>query len=329
MKYKMKMVLMFSVLTMTLFLSGCTVGQDYTPPELPRDLGQWQQPLEYGLSPSSAKTSQWWQILNDATLNKLIAHGLSSNTDLDQARSRVREARAKRGIETAGRFPMLNTSGTAIKTKKEEKPTVEQARFNLAGSQARIPPIQSDLQRAMNRLAVQSARTGVAKADLYPRFTFSRILQFSATDASGLFDRMSQLSSFGSAFQWNIFNAGSVRNNIKIHNERQQQALIVYEQTILQALEEVENAMVVYARELDRRGLLIKKVAAAQKSATIAELLYQNGLKDFIFILDSQRSLLAAEDDLAMSNTKVTADLIRIYKALGGGWDSEPAAGNG
>ncbi|MDA3918105.1 MAG: efflux transporter outer membrane subunit [Deltaproteobacteria bacterium] len=467
MKYKIRFALIFSVLTMTFLGTGCTVGPDYTPPESPRDLCQWQQPPEYGLSASRGKISQWWQSLNDSTLNELVDRGLSSNMDLDQARSRIREARAKRGIETAARFPVLNTSGSAIKTKEGENSTnelydnefdaaweidifgrvsrkieastadmqasiealrsvqvslvaeialnyvemrsfqnrirltnatveaqqktldvvtvrfnmqltdvlaVEQARFNLAGSQAQIPPLQSDLQQTMNRLAVltsekpgslndilqdsssvptvppeiaigipadlirrrpdirraerdlaaQSARLGVAKADLYPRFTLNGTLQFSATDASSLFDRMSRLSSIGPAFQWNIFNAGSIRSNIKIQNERQEQALILYEQTILQALEEAENAIVAYARELDRRESLIKTVIAARKAENIAELLYQNGLKDFIYVLDAQRGLFASEDNLAISNAKVTTNLIRLYKTLGGGWAPEP-----
>ena len=163
---------------------------------------------------------------------------------------------------------------------------VEQAKSNLAGSQAQLPPLESGLQRAMNRLAVltgekpgvlndflqkassmptapaeiaigipadlirrrpdirraerelaaQSARVGVAIADLYPRFTFNGTLQFSAANASSLFDSMSRLLNIGPAFQWNIFNAGSVRSNIKVQNERQNQALIKYEQTTLQVL---------------------------------------------------------------------------------------------
>lgn len=468
MKYKLRFALIFSVLTMGLLSAGCMVGQEYTPPESPMDLGQWQQSPEYGLNPSRAEISQWWQVLNDSTLNELVNRGLSSNMDLDQARSRVREARAKRGIETAARFPTLNTSGSAVKTKEGETRTnelyktefdasweidvfgrvsrkieastadmqasiealrsvqvsliaeialnyiemrsfqnrirltkatveaqqktlevvivrfdmqltdslaVEQAKFNLAASQALIPPIQSDLQQALNRLAVlmgekpgslnnilqnassvptvppeiaigipadlirrrpdirkaerdlaaQSARLGVAKADLYPRFTFNGTLQFSATDTSSLFDQMNRVSSIGPAFQWNIFNAGSVRSNIKIQNERQEQALILYEQTILQALEEVENAIVAYARELDRRESLIKTVTSARSAANIAESLYQNGLKDFIYVLDAQRALFATEDNLAVSNSKIFTNLVRLYKTLGGGWslDSE------
>ena len=178
-----------------------------------------------------------------------------------------------------------------------------------------------DIRGAERELAAQSARVGVAKADLYPRFTFNGTLQFSAANASSLFDNMSRLLNIGPAFQWNIFNAGSVRSNIKVQSERQNQALTKYEQTILQALEDVENAMVAYARELDRRESLKQWVTAAGKSADLAESLYKDGLRDFIYVLDAQRELFAAEDDLAVSSAEVAANLILLYKALGGGWN--------
>jgi NodT family efflux transporter outer membrane factor (OMF) lipoprotein len=449
---------------LSLLWTGCAVGPDYTPPELPTDLGQWQQPPEYGLVASRADISEWWQVFDDSILNELVNRGLSGNLDLDQARSRIREARAARGIETAARFPALTATGSAAKVKEGDQPTaelyaadfdaaweldifgrvsrhieastadvqasiealrsvqvsllaeialnyvevrsfqnrirvaesnveaqrktlqivtdrfdlqlansleVEQAKSNLAGSRAQLPPFKSGLQQAMNRLAVltgekpgvlndflheaplmpavppeiaigipadlirrrpdirraerelaaQSARVGVAIADLYPRFTFNGILQFSAGSASSLFDSMSRLLNIAPAFQWSIFNAGSVRSNIEVQSERQNQALIEYEQTILQALEDVENAMVGYARELDRRESLKQTVEAARKSADLAESLYKDGLRDFIYVLDAQRALFAAEDSLAVSSAEITANLIRLYKALGGGWN--------
>jgi outer membrane protein TolC len=134
---------------------------------------------------------------------------------------------------------------------------------------------------------------------------------------------MSRLLSIGPALQWNIFNAGSVRSNIKVQSERQNQALIEYEQSILQALEDVENAMVDYARELDRRESLKQAVEAGRKSVNLAESLYKDGLRDFIYVLDAQRALFAAEDSLSVSSAEVTANLIRLYKALGGGWNPE------
>ncbi|EMS77403.1 efflux transporter outer membrane subunit [Desulfotignum phosphitoxidans] len=449
---------------LSLLWAGCTVGPDYTPPEPRADMDQWQQPPEYGLVVSQADIGEWWQVFEDPRLNELVNRGLSGNLDLDIARSRIREARAARGIETAARFPAVTAAGSAAKVKEGDQPTgelyatdfdaaweidifgritrrieastadmqasietlrsvqvslvaelalnytevrsfqnrirvaetnidaqrktlqivtdrfdlqlansleLEQAKSNLASSQSQLPPLKSGLQQAMNRIAVltgekpgvlndffheaspmptappeiaigipadlirrrpdirkaerelaaQSARVGIAKADLYPRFTFNGILQFSTTSASSLFDSMSRLLTIGPAFQWSIFNAGSVRSNIEVQSERQNQALIEYEQTILQALEDVESAMVAYVRELDRRGSMKNMVESAKKSANLAESLYKDGLRDFIYVLDAQRTLFTAEDSLAISSAEVTANLIRLYKALGGGWN--------
>ncbi len=180
-----------------------------------------------------------------------------------------------------------------------------------------------DLRRAERELAAQSARVGVATADLYPRFSFNGMLQFSAADASNFMDDAGRSSSIGPAFSWSIFNAGSVRNNIRVQNEKQEQALLKYEKTVLLALEETENAMVAYIREQTRRQTLAEAVAAARRAAELAESLYQDGLKDFIHVLDAQRILFDAEDRLALSEADVTANLIRLYKALGGGWPTD------
>jgi NodT family efflux transporter outer membrane factor (OMF) lipoprotein len=182
-----------------------------------------------------------------------------------------------------------------------------------------------DLRRAERELAAQSARVGVAKADLYPRFSFSGNLQFGTNDAAKLFDDASRTSGIGPAFSWNIFSAGSVRNNIRVQNERQRQALLHYEQTVLLALEETENAMTALASEQERRRTLAEAVASARRAAALAESLYLDGLRDFLHVLDTQRVLFAAEDQFVLSKAAIASDLVRLYKALGGGW-TEPEA---
>ena len=102
----------------------------------------------------------------------------------------------------------------------------------------------------------------------------------------------------------------------------QEQYLIVYETTVLSALEEVENAIVAYAGEQQRRQSLSEATIAAQKAADLAQYKYQSGLSDFSNVLDAQRSLLSLQDQMAQSSGAVTSNLVRLYKALGGGWNS-------
>jgi outer membrane protein TolC len=126
----------------------------------------------------------------------------------------------------------------------------------------------------------------------------------------------------GPRITWAIFKAGAIRQNIEVQSARQEQYLITYEAAVLGALEEVENALVAYAEEQQRRQSLSEATQAAQKAVELAQHKYQAGLTDFSDVLDAQRSLLSFQDQLAQSDGTVTSDLVRLYKALGGGWTS-------
>jgi outer membrane protein TolC len=126
----------------------------------------------------------------------------------------------------------------------------------------------------------------------------------------------------GPKASWPVFDAGAIRSNIEVQTERQQQALIQYESTILNALEEVENAMIAYAEEQRRLKALKASAEAAQRAVELAQSQYAAGLTDFTNVLDAQRSLLSFEEQVARSKGAVTSNLVRLYKALGGGWTS-------
>jgi outer membrane protein TolC len=140
--------------------------------------------------------------------------------------------------------------------------------------------------------------------------------------ASDWFTTGSKFWSLGPTVQWRIFDAGRIRGNIKVQNARQDQALAAYEQTVLTSFEEVENALVAYAKEQTRRRSLDAAVASSQNALDLARKLYANGLTGFLNVLDAERSLYQAQDQLAQSDRAVSANLIAIYKALGGGWET-------
>ena len=184
-----------------------------------------------------------------------------------------------------------------------------------------------DIRRAERFLAAQTARIGVATADLYPKFRLFGTIGLESLAASEFFTYDSRTWGFGPSISWNIFDAGAIRQNIEVQTARQEQALIQYESAVLGALEEVENVLVAYAKEQQRRESLIKAEAAAQRAALLAQDQYQAGLVDFNNVLDAQRSLLILQDEKARSEGSVTSNLVRLYKALGGGWTSvQPAA---
>lgn len=176
-----------------------------------------------------------------------------------------------------------------------------------------------DVRRAERQLAAQTARIGVAAGELYPRFSLTGTFALEATRVD-LFDSGNRAWGFGPSMRWNLFDGGRVRSAIRVEDERTEQALFRYEQAVLSALEDAENAMVSYVEASDRRDALGRAVGATRKSAELVETLYKTGLTDFQNVLDTQRSLAQREDELAESEGTVTLSLIRIYKALGGGW---------
>jgi multidrug efflux system outer membrane protein len=178
-----------------------------------------------------------------------------------------------------------------------------------------------DIRRAERQLAAQTARIGVATADLYPKFTLSGSIGLEALSLNNLSSGIWTLSG-GPRISWAIFKAGAIRQNIEVQSALQEQYLIAYETAVLSALEEVENALVAYAEEQQRRQSLSEATQAAQKAVELAQHKYQAGLTDFSNVLDAQRSLLSFQDQLAQSDGTVTSNLVRLYKALGGGWTS-------
>ena len=139
---------------------------------------------------------------------------------------------------------------------------------------------------------------------------------------SDWFSGGSKFWSVGPTVQWRIFDAGRIRANIKVQNARQEQALATYEQTVLTAFEEVENGLVLYAKEQVRRRSLQDAVVSSKKSLQTANNLYANGLADFLRVLDAERSLYQAQDALVQSDRTISANLISLYKSLGGGWET-------
>jgi len=181
-----------------------------------------------------------------------------------------------------------------------------------------------DIRQAEARVAAETARVGVARADLFPKILLNGAAGRQAPGPSGLTLGVSNFFALGPAITLPIFTAGKIRANIEAQKQRLDQALTEYRSTVLRSLEETENSLVAYGREKERRARLMAAVEASRQATTLADELYTRGLADFLSVLDAQRQQLAAEDDLAQSETAVIADLVSLYKALGGGWEVLP-----
>jgi NodT family efflux transporter outer membrane factor (OMF) lipoprotein len=177
-----------------------------------------------------------------------------------------------------------------------------------------------DIRRAERILAAQTAQVGVATAALYPTFSLSGVFALESQHIDDVGDWDSRTWGFGPAFRWNLFDGNRIRSNIQLEEAIAEEALLQYEQAILLALEEVENAMAAFREEQIRLEALRRSVAAAQKAVELVNDLYLNGLTDFQNVLDMQRALSTQQDQFAESEGLVVQNLVRLYKAVGGGW---------
>ncbi len=472
---------LFAALLTVLLLGGCSaVGPDYVQikPDAPKT---WHTSLDGGLTggpPPPEILSRWWKVLNDPQLESLEKRAVQNNLELRQAKARIREARARWGINRARLFPTIDAEGSLssyrssenngsghedrlyavgfdagweidvfggtrrsieaaraevessreelhnvlvsllaevalnyiqartyqarlavtranISTQQEtydlnrslyqagliDKLALEQSHFNLEHTRSKVPTLQTSLEAAKNRLAVllgckpgtlhpelaeqqpvptipltvavgipaetlrhrpdirraerrlaaATARIGQATADLYPKFYLAGSIGLESLTYDNLWQWASRHWNYGPGFSWHVFDAGAVRRNIEVQNARQEQALISYEATVLQALEEVENALVAYTKEQQRKEALDRATAAAKLAVQLARDQYQAGLVDFNNVLVSQLALLSLQNEQAQSNGATAMNLIRLYKTLGGGWNFQvpPAPAGG
>jgi NodT family efflux transporter outer membrane factor (OMF) lipoprotein len=183
-----------------------------------------------------------------------------------------------------------------------------------------------DVRRAEREIAAATARIGVATSDLFPKFSLSALLGFQSTRASNLVGSGSRFWSIIPGVSLPIFNFGQIRSNIDVQNAREQQAVVSYEQTVLTSLREVEDALVAFSENQNRRETLTNAVAANRQAVDLANQLYGQGLTDFFNVLQAQRDLFASEDALVQINRDVSSDFVALYKALGGGWEVEALA---
>ena len=177
-----------------------------------------------------------------------------------------------------------------------------------------------DIRQAERDMAAQSARIGIAQADLYPSFSLVGAFSFSAEDIDDVFEGRSVEGFGGPSFQWPLFHYGRLKNNVRVQDARFQEFVVNYEQTVLRSAQEVEDAIIAYLRAQDQVGFLHQSVDASKRSVDLSLIQYRDGAIDYIRVLDSQEFLVRQQDRLASTQGDIALNLVAVYKALGGGW---------
>jgi multidrug efflux system outer membrane protein len=179
-----------------------------------------------------------------------------------------------------------------------------------------------DIRAAERQLAAATARVGVATADLFPRVTFGGGIGFSAATLDGLGRSGSDNFAFGPNVNWAFLDSPRRHQLVKAAGARVEGRLETYRQTVLLALEDTENALTNYGQEQARRAHLGDAVTASANAAKLARQRFEGGTASFLEVLDAERVHLTNEAALAESRKATATHLIRLFKALGGGWNT-------
>ena len=198
------------------------------------------------------------------------------------------------------------------------KPTPAFAHALPLGDTAELLRQRPDVREAERRLAASTARVGVATADLFPRISLSGFVGFLSGDAGSLTNSASKAWSITPSISWAAFDFGTVRARLRASEAQADGALAQYEQSVLLALEDTENALTAYARRQTRLAIVAEQADAARRAEALADVRYREGSEDFLTLLDAQRTQLAADDALADAEAQVNVGVVAVYKALGG-----------
>jgi NodT family efflux transporter outer membrane factor (OMF) lipoprotein len=252
-------------------------------------------------------------------------------TDLDVARQATQVA------TTAADLPVLDAqiriSIHAMGVLLAEDPNALMTELSANGPIPPVPPEipiglpsellrrRPDVRRAERQLAAATARIGEAEADLLPKFSITAALGFDSTRPKALFDWSSRYWAVSPGVSWPIFDAGRICFNITVKDEQQKQASEAYQLAVLTALKDVEDSLSSYRTEQLRNAALVDASTAAHQAVVLAKQQYEQGIVDFLTVLDAERAEFGTEDSVAQSDRNISTDLIALYKALGGGWE--------
>jgi outer membrane protein TolC len=168
--------------------------------------------------------------------------------------------------------------------------------------------------------AAQSARIGIAKADMYPAFRLLGTVGYAADSTGDVVDSDSFFGFGAVGFSWKFLNYGRLRNNVRVQDAKFQQLVAAYQNSVLNAAREVEDGLVSFLRAQEQVAYLADSVEASRRAVELAQTQYRDGIISYTLVLDAQQFMLLNEDQLTSARGKVASSLIATYKALGGGW---------
>jgi NodT family efflux transporter outer membrane factor (OMF) lipoprotein len=259
---------------------------------------------------------------------RLFHSGNESELDVQQARTLYLSTVATIPELEANLRQAQNALSTLLARPPGPLPEMEEGRERIPeadlGIVAELPGDllrrRPDVRTAELLTAAQSALIGVSESELYPAISLTGTVVFSAASLMGWPNTLS--GALGPVLVWNIFDHGRLTNQVLVEDARFQQLYEQYQDTVLRAAREIEDAAVGFAQLRTQETILAESVQAAKRSVEIADIQYREGLVDYERVLDSQRALFDQQERLVASKGGIAQSLITLYKAMGGGWQA-------
>ncbi|MFO0861579.1 MAG: TolC family protein [Phycisphaerales bacterium] len=255
--------------------------------------------------------------------------GLVGELDVAQAKAQLENRNAQlfpiqteieRAINRIGVLLGRPPRTFAAELQPRQKLPVAPTTVNI-GMPSELLKRRPDIRAAERSLAAQTARIGVATADLYPSFSIGAAFGLQSNQFGSWWNMSSRYWNVVPGVSWPILDWGKIKSNIQVADARAEQSLIIYEQTVLRSFEDVESSLLQMVSEQQRYGALNRAVDASARAVQLAEDLYQTGNVDFRTVLDNQLILYNAQDQAVISHALTLTSMISLYKSLGGGWE--------
>jgi len=261
-------------------------------------------------------------------------HGLATDLDVANAQSQAESNAADIPQSEQQEAQLINAIGVLL----GEYPQTLAAQLRQASPLPVVPPRvpiglpsdllqrRPDIRESAAQLHAATANIGAAKADFFPKITLSGSVAIQATQFTNMGSWGARSFSAGPSLSIPLFEGGQLRATLALREAQQQEAAISYRKTVLSAFQEVDDALTSFDAEQRRRDRLDASVQASKRALDIANQRYIRGLSNYLDVLTAQKNLLASEQQWVDSTATVSTDLVSLYKALGGGWDVQPAA---
>jgi outer membrane protein, multidrug efflux system len=256
-------------------------------------------------------------------------NGLTTELDVDQARTQLDDTRRQLPAYDGQVQQAMNAlsvligdaPGAVDEQLRESKPVPPIPQLVDVGVPSALARRRPDIRQAEAQLHAATANVGVAVASFYPDISLTGNIGMRAVDASYLTNWASHFYTAGPAVSLPIFSGGRLSAGLTLARAQEKEAALSYRATVLNALREVEDALVTYRVDRASRDLLQDTLDSAQMTWDLARNQYEHGLASFINVLTAESTVLTDRQALVQANVQLVSDIVALYRALGGGWE--------